>query len=190
MTIALIPFGAFGGTVAGHLADQCSAWAPHSAGCDVVSAVVVAGAISLSEAAAVAEPLCAADSLPWLPVLIEPGELSVGPWIGPPGVCVECFAARRAQHDGSSGSWPSLPQHARIAAGLVSARFAELLDRPAGQAAAGAGALVQRYRLGGWAISTHPVIARDGCGCRGASGRRTGERLFAPVGTIGIDRRA
>ncbi|MET7673055.1 TOMM precursor leader peptide-binding protein [Micromonospora luteifusca] len=112
-----------------------------------------------------------AIGIPWLPIVLEPSHLRVGPLVLPgAGPCHRCFEERRAQHD---PHWPAaealyaaydrdptfgpagfLPQHARTAAGLA----AGVLLRPGGMAGR-----VISVPLRGVSVRRDPVVACHGC---------------------------
>jgi bacteriocin biosynthesis cyclodehydratase domain-containing protein len=125
------------------------------------------------------------EDVPWLPVRLEPAQVSVGPWIEPGSMCLACLRSRRAQHDGSRGRsqiarealdaaatedpWPFLPQHARIAAALAAAALR------AGDAEARRSLV--RYRLHSGEIDRHRVVPLSGClNCRPEAGRQGAAR--------------
>ncbi|MDG4836592.1 TOMM precursor leader peptide-binding protein [Micromonospora sp. WMMD967] len=112
-----------------------------------------------------------ATGVPWLPVVLEPSHLRIGPLVVPgAGPCHGCFEERRAQHDphwpGSAALYAAydrnpacgpagfLPQHARTAAGLA----LRVLGRP--DVTAGR---VISVPLRGVSVRQDPVLACHGC---------------------------
>nr|WP_239078016.1 TOMM precursor leader peptide-binding protein [Streptomyces sp. SID9124] len=107
----------------------------------------------------------------WLPVVLEPGQVRVGPLVVPgTGPCHNCFETRRLQHDPQPAAAAALgaaydrdpdcgpagylPQQARTAAGLA----AGLLRAPDTEAGT-----VLRLPAGSRAVRRDTVTRRHGC---------------------------
>lgn len=118
-------------------------------------------------------------AVPWLPVVLEPGFIRVGPVVFPGvGPCHRCYAARAAQHDShpriaaaianaldhepAHGPRGHLPQHARTAAGLA----ASVLRRPAAMAGHVLSVMPRRR-----SVQRDAVVAVHGCSRCGRPGR-------------------
>lgn len=175
--VALLGLGPFGHRVAGLLARMTGGTelardgTPETAFAGAPSTVVLAmwrPAPALCERA---DALAHVTGIPWLPIVLEPLFVQVGPLVVPgAGPCYRCFDERRMQHDRQGpqtaalyaaydrdpacGPAGFLPQHARLAAGLA----ATTLLRPDGMAGQ-----VISAALNGVSFRQDPVIGCHGC---------------------------
>ncbi|GLW13004.1 hypothetical protein Misp01_81320 [Microtetraspora sp. NBRC 13810] len=131
-----------------------------------------------------ADRLAHETRVPWLPVVLDHLTLRVGPFVMPgDGPCFRCFERRAVQHDPHWDTTPalragyerdrtlgprgSLPQHARLAAGLAAGL---LRQSAAGRPSPGHLVTVALPTL---AVSRHHVVAEHACPrCREAPAER------------------
>ena len=139
--VAVLGTGEFGSRVASFLADIADGSARsiddlHSAFRSTAPLVVLAVWRPSPRLCEGADQQSFRDGKPWLPVVMDHPVLRVGPLVCPPyAPCFNCFARRHTQHDvehratrmlhaeydrdDQFGPRGYLPQHARVAAGLV-----------------------------------------------------------------------
>ncbi len=163
-------------------------------------AVVTAGSTPLAVVEAAVRAAGFGRQVLWLPLLLEPSEFSVGPWIGRGAACLECYDARRAQHDGSQGRsdtaravwdaaahaqlWPHLPSQARLAAGVAIERLFCLAGEGATASRDDLRSVV-RWRSATGDLHNHRVLARGGCEhCAVPRPARSGDPLVTLVETL------
>ncbi|WP_157252764.1 TOMM precursor leader peptide-binding protein [Nonomuraea typhae] len=135
----------------GHEAVVAAFWRPHPRECER------------------ADELSHATGVPWLPVIMDSGTITVGPFVRPgEGPCFRCYAERRVQHDKkwistralnaaydadpAGGPAGYLPHHARMAAAVATT----VLER----ATVGSVVAIVLRQL---SVSSDRVIGRHGC---------------------------
>jgi bacteriocin biosynthesis cyclodehydratase domain-containing protein len=185
--ITLIPFDEFGRRVAAALADSgrfdfvVRDPDDTAAPAGETAAMVTAGSTGGTAPAAVEQAVRRAQLTArprWLPIRLEPSEISVGPWMAPAVSCPQCYEARRAQHDGSSGRsglaraalgesagsdlWSFLPPQIRIAAAIALERLTRALSDGPPPAREELQTVV-RCRFGKAEPTSHRVVPRSGC---------------------------
>ncbi|GAA3849141.1 TOMM precursor leader peptide-binding protein [Streptomyces sedi] len=193
---ALLSVGPFGVRVVEHLERQGTGTRlpDHSDPADVFAgaheAVVLALHRPAPELIEAFDDQAYQSGLPWLPVVLEPDHVRVGPVIFPgAGPCHRCYAVRAAEHDPDPAlaaavatAWDRdpalrspghLPHQARTAAGLAAAA----LRRPT--AAAGSVLTVTTHRR---AVRRDTVLGVHGCPrCDRAERRSALAEALAPT---------
>jgi bacteriocin biosynthesis cyclodehydratase domain-containing protein len=116
----------------------------------------------------------------WLPVIMEPAAIRVGPLVLPSaGPCFRCYARRRDQHDRQPWSTAALqaaydrdpgcgpegflPHHARLAAGIAGSAVAGLITGAGQQQGQPEPGQVMTIRLLAGDVLVSHVVACHGC---------------------------
>jgi len=185
-TIQVFPSGDFGQEVADQLAERHGAvvlttpqlWSPSE--WDPAALTVVASWREQPREFAFVDDVCRRTGRAWLPVVLEPRHVRVGPLVSPAtAACYQCFLSRQHQHglltpvdselhglfddDPTLGPSGHLPLHVETAVALVDHVLAAA-DDPSGRAAGRTpGARLVRSGLSHLRLVESEVVPVTGC---------------------------
>ncbi|WP_423919767.1 TOMM precursor leader peptide-binding protein [Frigoribacterium sp. 2-23] len=191
-TIQVFPFGDFGEEVAGRLVELHGAallstpqlWSPSE--WEPAALTVVASWREQPREFAFVDDVCRRTGRAWLPVVLEPRHVRVGPLVSPAtAACYQCFLSRQYQHglltpvdsqlqtlfddDPTLGASGHLPLHVETAVALVDHVLAAADESPRRTGDRTPGARLVRSGLSHLRLVESEVVPVTGCSRCGAS---------------------